>query len=80
MEDNKSAHSLLNSLIERINQDETAQLRLKAWENVTKWQIDDESFYWRFGDGKVIDCAPETRQVNPWHQVVSPIRFANGGT
>lgn len=64
MEDNKSAHSLLNSLIERIKQDETAQLRLKAWENVTKWQIDDEGFYWRFGDGKVIDCAPETPGLN----------------
>lgn len=64
MEDNKSAHSLLNSLIERINQDETAQLRLKAWENVTKWQIDNEDFYWRLGDGKVVECAPDTPGFN----------------
>jgi hypothetical protein len=31
-------------------------------------------------DGAPRASPPETWRVNPWHHLVSPIRFANGGT
>jgi predicted secreted protein len=57
--DTRSASALLNQLIDRLNQDKAAQLRLRGWQKTIQWQIDGEDFYWRFGDGRVIECAPE---------------------
>ena len=53
MEKLKPAYSFLKQLMERINQDDAARLRLKGWEKAVKWQVDGTDFYWRFHGGRV---------------------------
>lgn len=59
MGNGSSTSALMGRLMERLNRDKAAKLRLQDWQKTLRWQIDGQDFYWRLGEGKARDCDPE---------------------
>ena len=57
MNDDHSASTLIALLLERLQSDAPAKLRMKNWQQVIHWMIDGKDFFWCVDRGNVTPCA-----------------------
>ncbi|MGD8292961.1 MAG: SCP2 sterol-binding domain-containing protein [Desulfobacterales bacterium] len=57
MKANQTAAAHLDSLLERIQSDAAARHRIKDWQQLVHWNIEDRDFFWRIDQGTITSCS-----------------------
>ena len=49
-----AVEQLVETMLLRANENPLTPLRLKDWDQLVKWEVDGEKFYWQSKDGQFI--------------------------